>query len=83
MKKKFGIALALALVLILCFSTTALAWEDFEFYEADGATAEWTDETAAVGDYSVRLDWSAPYWEDGNYIVPRASVVITDFPNLT
>ncbi len=84
MKKAIAIALALAVVFTLCLSTTALAWEDFEFSEADGATAEWSDETSAVGDYSVRLDWPAPYRDaDDNYIVPGASVVITDFPNLT
>jgi len=83
MKKAIATALVLALALTLCLSTTALAW-DFELQEADGGTAEWTDEEAAVGDYSVKLDWPAPYRDaDNNYIVPRASVVITDFPDLT
>lgn len=82
MKKLIWIAPVLALVVTLCFSPSALAW-DFELQEDDGATAEWTDETAAVGDYSVKLDWPAPYRDaDNNYIVPRASVAITDSPDL-
>lgn len=82
--KKLGIALMLALALMLTPGSVALADDPIELQEADGATAEWTDEEAAVGDYSVELNWPAPYWEDGDYIVPRASVAITDLPdNLT
>ena len=81
MKKIFPIALALALAAALTLSTAVLADDPIELEEVDGATAEWTDEEAAVGDYSVRLDWPAPYWEEGNYIVPRASVAITDLPS--
>ena len=39
--------------------------------------AEWTTETEAIGDYSVKLTWPEPYRdEDDNYIVPRAYVTI-------
>lgn len=82
-KKRLGIALVLALVAVLLFSTVALAAEPIELQSSNGGTAEWTDEEAAVGDYSVELDWPAPYWEDGNYIVPQASVAITDLADLT
>lgn len=83
MKKKIGIALVLALVAVLLFSTVALAAEPIELQSSNGGTAEWTDEEVAVGDYSVELDWPAPYWEDSNYIVPQASVAITDLADLT
>lgn len=84
MKKKIGIALVLAVVMVVSLCAPVLADEPIELQSSDGGTAEWTDDEAAVDDYSIRLDWPAPYRDaDNNYIVPRASVAITDLADLT
>lgn len=82
--KKLVIALVLAVVVVMGFGAPALAAEPIELQGSNGGTAEWSDEDAAVGDHSVKLDWPAPYRDaDNNYIVPRASVAITPDDGLT
>lgn len=81
MKKNFLVAAILALIAVMAFSSAALAAEPIELWAEGDSAAEWTDEEAKVGDYSVKLSMRGSWWKPDNNAEIRIS--ISDSPKIS